>query len=227
MYDKESLKKQYREIFKDWSEEKIDKHAEWMAKKYSTLKSGENVVHLEYIGGMIDDNDISEIENAMSKSGLELSRFDRNGVAYASLEDFSLQSFIALNNVIVQSVLLGLATNVVWDAIKLSAHLVWKRIKMRHWGSNAKERKLNFGLNITLANKSSIELKISGDFKEETVLQALDKIIPLLEEENNKPPRRFDNFFEFDEVTQQWVAVDVMEEYLKAAMKQKTKIEEK
>ena len=73
MTDFESLKKKFRTTFPNWTDEQIEKQAKFMADKYSTIKKGPNVIHLEYFGGLITDLDIQEIENNISTVGLELS----------------------------------------------------------------------------------------------------------------------------------------------------------
>lgn len=219
MYDKDSIKEICRSMFSAWDEDKLDQYATQMAGKYSTIKQGDNVVHLEYYDGLIDKDDIHEIESILSNEGIVLSRFDKNGVAYASLEDFTLQVSIFLSDPIVQSVLLGLGTNALWDALKKITFLGWQRIKQRPWFSAGRSKPLNYGLRIERKNKSTIEIKISGDFSDEIAMQAIEQIGGLIKEEQDKPPSSYGDFFVFDEAMQMWIVVDKMAAYRDLAAK--------
>ena len=210
MFDKESIKKQYREIFKSWGEGQLDEFAEKKARKYSTIKKGDNVIHLEYYERLIDSNDIHEIESIFSEVGLELSRFDATGELYASIEEYILQCSISLNDPIVQSILLGLGVNATWDAIKKTSILIWKKLKKSH--PTTKRNKLNFGLRIQIKNKVEIQLKLDGDFEEKIISEAIDKIIDLVKNIEDKDNAHVaSNFFVFNKVTKKWSEVDIKE----------------
>ena len=94
---------------------------------------------------------------------VELSRFDKSGIAYASVEDFNLHIAIFLSDPIVQNIILGLGTNAMWDTIKQTVFFIWAKIKQRHWDRLAgQERKstLNFGIKIKLDKNTFFDLKI-------------------------------------------------------------------
>lgn len=218
MTDKEIFKEQYRLTFPEWSEERLEEYITMMASKYSTIKKGPNVIHLDYYHGIIDDNDIAEIENNISPQGLLLSRFDKNGVPYASIQDFTLQIALFLSDPIVQTILLGVGTNSLWDSIKASSLLVWRRLKQRLWHLPEKGRKskMNFGIKVCIDNESSIDLKLDGDVEEETILQALDKIIDLLKSVKANKSKTCNKFFVYDK-KKGWVEINAMEEIMKKA----------
>ena len=62
MNTKEDFKKEYSQLFKDWTEEKLEEYSTWMANKYSTIKKGDDVIHLEYYHGLIDDDAIKALQ---------------------------------------------------------------------------------------------------------------------------------------------------------------------
>ncbi len=224
MYDKESIKITMRKVFETWTEEELENYATMMANKYSTIKRGDNVVHLEYFSGIIDNNDIQEIENILSSVNLELSRFDKNGVPSASMEEFALQLSLCLKDPLVQMLLQGLATNALWDTLKTTAIFIWKRVKNRRQYISGNS-KLNFGLRIRTSEDVEVDLKLDTESSEPIVRQALDKVVDLIKKPEVKEPS-FNNFYIFDEETRDWKAVNLREEILKMALK-KAKKEEK
>jgi len=218
MQDKESLKEEYRLTFPNWTEEKLDQYATMMAAKYSTIKKGPDVIHLEYYGGLIDDKDIVEIEANISTQGLQLSRFDKNGVPYASIHDFTLQVALFLSDPIVQMILLGVGTNALWDSIKASSLLVWRRLKQRVWHLPENERrlKINFGLKVRIDADNFFDLKLDGEADEETTLQALDKAFELMKSMKDIQAKSRNKFFIYDK-KKGWIEINVMDEIIKKA----------
>ncbi|WP_311266658.1 hypothetical protein, partial [Xanthomonas sp. WCS2017Noco2-62] len=79
----------FKEDYPNWSEEEVINYATKMYNKMLTVKQGDNVIHLDYFEGLIIRNEISEIENLLGDGKLELSRFDKNGFAYNSIDDFT------------------------------------------------------------------------------------------------------------------------------------------
>lgn len=218
MQTKEVLIKQLKISFPDWNEEELEKYAGIMAEKYSTIKYGDNVIHLDYYGGLITAPEITEIETELKKCNLELSRFDKNGVPYASIEDFNLQMAIFLSDTLVQSVLLGLGTNALWDTIKMTTLFVWTKYKQRYWDQETdhkQKKNLNFGLKVKIDKNTRLELKMNGDFSEEVVKLALDKSIELFQLKDQKIIYHTDIFYIFNLERNEWVLVDKLAEIRK------------
>jgi hypothetical protein len=224
MNDFESLKKDFKAMFPNLTDEQIEKQARFMADKYATIKTGPNVIHLDYFGGLITDIDIHEIENNISNIGLELSHFDKNGVPYAALDDFTLQIAFFLNNPDVTNVILGISAGALWDTIKNTSIFVWRKLKDRYWIQQQKgdkqSKKINFGLHIKLDNLTSVNLKLNGEQSEETVLKALDKMVDLIKEikmnETPKPSKFYQINGDGD-----WQEVNIKEEIMKEYLKNK------
>jgi len=213
MNDYESLRKQYRESFPGWSDKDVNDHALKMSKKYSTIKQGPNVVHLDYYHGLIQDDEIIEIENELSTAGLELSRFDKNGVMYASLQDFTLQIALIISHPVVQKLLSDTTNEVTWKAIKAVTLYAWRKIKMRMGStlSSPNSKKLNFGMKLSKGNNMSMDFKLDGEFTEELVLKALDKVLVAM----NKDAENTMSFNRFDQETESWKEVNIHEELRK------------
>ena len=218
METKEELFEQYKSTFPDWSDEEVEQYSAKMYEKYSTIKNGANVIHLDYYGGLITPTEIQDLENSLKEVKIELSRFDKNGVPYASIEDFNLHLAIFLSNTIVQSILLGLGANALWDTIKKTAFFIWTKVKERHWsktGEQTKKSNLNFGLKVKLDKNTGFDLKLDGDLSEELVLEALDKIIDLLKSVKQKDKPKKAEFYIFDKEKRRWIKIDIMNEMRK------------
>lgn len=227
MYDKQSFLDEYRKIFTNWSEAELNDYADEMVKKYSTIKKGANVVHLDYYGGLIDDNDIEIIETKLSIVNIELSRFDKNGVTYASLEQFMLQMALFIGDKTTQDVLSGISTNALWDAIKSVGFLVWQKVKKRTANSNTENKKtINYGIKMTLDPNTKFEFKIDGDFSDETALKSIDKILDFLKTATPNQKSKRPDFVIFNKEKKVWEVVDVNAEIMKLILASREKGEE-
>ncbi len=213
----------YKEIYSSWSEDDIEKYATMMFNKMSTVKHGDNIIHLDYYDGLITFNEIEEIEEILKNGEIELSRFDKNGVPYNSIEDFSLQVALFISNPIVQNIILGVSASVVWDSIKASSLYIWRKIKSRHWEIENKQtkQKINFGLKIKLSKNKSVNLKLDGEFSEELIIKSLDKSIELIKEINASNTSLNSSFFIFNQDTKMWSEIDIIEEIRKKHAMQK------
>lgn len=223
MYNVEDFKKEYRRIFPDWEEERIEEYARFMSDKYSTVKHGDNIIHLEYFEGLLVKEDIDRISSNISKVGLELSRFDKSGVPYASIDEFMLHISLVLNYPIVGNLILGVGGGAMWDAIKASSILIWRKIKDRYWDRQRKGRNekktLNFGLHVSIDENTQIDLKLGGDLSEEFALEALDKAIDLIKSTKRNENPQMAKFCQTN-TNGDWYEVDIYDELRKQVLKE-------
>lgn len=200
--------------------EKLDKE------RRKTLKSGDNVIHLEYLGGLIDEDTIIEIEENLKTANLELSRYNYSGFPQASLEEFISTIFIAIQKPIVLSILSGVAANIVWESIKFAVKKIRRKLKHKTYTkltSRTKESKnVSFGLKFKLNEKTRFSFKISGDISEEVLDSSLDKIIGILKQHDPNEVSPHDYYLTFNEKDDLWEKVNVQEEIRKGIAK-KTK----
>jgi hypothetical protein len=108
------------------------RQAKLLEEKQKSVKTGDNIVHLEYLGEL-NDSDLVEINDKLKTVSLELSSFDKSGVMYNSLEEYSLVTFFVLNQPIVIELLKGIGTNALWDVIKFSILSVRDKIKVERY----------------------------------------------------------------------------------------------
>lgn len=224
MFDKKSFIDEYRKIFTTWSEEQLNDYAEMMAKKYSTIKKGDNVVHLDYYGGLIDDNDIATIETSLAGVNIELSRFDKNGVPYASLEQFMLQVALFLGDKTTQDILSGVGTNAIWDTIKTVTFHIWRTVRNRTAIEQTNNnRTLNCGIKMALDKNTKFEFKIDGDLSDEIALKSIDKILEFLKTVTPNQTSKRPDFVTFNHETECWEIIDVNAEMRKLILAEREK----
>lgn len=219
----EHFKQEFRSWFPNWSDDQVNEYARLWTEKYSTIKEGDNVIHLEYYHGLLNDSDLHEISQTLKIVDFELSRFDRNGVPMASLDDFMLQLFLMINDSIVKDILIGSAGSMLWDSIKSTSIYIWKKIKLRYWEQKEEtDKPLNFGLKMKLDENTKFDFNLSGNLSEEILEQSVDKILEILKaSEKNKHPKSA-GFYRVDE-NGEWEKVNVNEEILKLHSKKKKK----
>jgi hypothetical protein len=192
-----------------------------MDQKKSTILRGDDVIHLDYFHGLIDDFDIRHITDKFRDMDIRLSRYDKNGISFANLKDYTLQISLALSNPIVQGVIAGLTVNAVWAGLKRTTLFIWEKVRCRQIPIPDKS-KMNFGLRLQAENGAWVDFKLDGDFSEQTVLNALDKMLPMIQQKGKFEPEKL-NFLVFDLENNEWTLVDTMAEFRRIAAEQQLK----
>lgn len=192
-----------------------------------TLKSGDNVIHLEYLGGLLDINDIAEIENRLKQADIELSRFDSSGFPKAALEDYLNVVFVAIQTPLISNILTGVFSNFVWESIKFSVIKVWfntRQKKITKFTSRTQEKKnVTFGLEVSLDKNTSFNFRLDGDLSEKTIDKSLDKILNFLKEQKLNESYKHQYFMTYNSTLDNWEKLDVEEELRKEILKKKNK----
>jgi len=230
-FDKEGFKNSLRKSLPGATEESIETYAAFRAKKYQTVKTGDNVIHLDYYSGLFTNADIEEVEKILSESNLELSRLDKSGILYASFDDFMLQVALFVSNKITKDVLLALGTSMLWDTIKGAAIYLWSKTKNatlnRYTTDKVTEKKVNFGLKISYGDNKSVDFKMDGNLTESEIKDSLDKILDLIKSLESESNFSGSNFSVYDPKKGQWVLLDINKEMDRISMKRKMAIKPK
>lgn len=225
MIDKSELEELYRKMMPSLTEHELNDFINLMEKKNSTVKKGENVIHLDYYEGLLPDSDFEEISKILVKGNLELSRYDKSGIPYAAIDDFMLQVALFLGDKTTQDILIGVGSGAVWDSIKHTTIYIWSKVHNKFLNKFSAQKvtkqKINFGLKITLDKNTKFEFKIDGDISEKTALKSIDKILNFLKEVkpniSNKPP----DFLIYDFKKDKWEIMDIVEETKKKKVTKK------
>lgn len=219
-------KKTTRQILDEFMSSDAYKNQEkLLEEKKKSIKTGDNVLHLEYLGEL-NDSDLSDINNKLQSAGLELSSFDKSGVMYNSLEEFSLVTFFVLNQPLVIELLKGIGTNALWDTIKFSVLSVRNQIKGKSYSKNTagkiEEKQLKFGLQVNLDKNTGFNIELDGNVSDEVIESSLDKVLDFLKEQQPRDKYQIPDYVYYSEKEEKWIKLDVMEEISKKT-KAKTK----
>ncbi|UIR56958.1 hypothetical protein LZQ00_03870 [Sphingobacterium sp. SRCM116780] len=210
-----------------YTSEEADNLTEKMKLKHSLIKHGPNVVHLEYYGGLLDDRDIVEIESTFKGAGLELSRFDKSGIAYANIDDYMLHIALFISSPAFKLILEHVGKNTAWEAVKATAIKVWRKVRNKNNSSSmsGQVKKTNVGLRIGFNNGQLTDFKLDGELSEETILMVIDKVFDYSLKQSQLPSSQTEmpDFVVFDEKLSELRPVNVMEELRKKAEFQSAK----
>jgi hypothetical protein len=225
MSDKHDLKAQYRKIMPNWTESELDDYVNLMEEKNRTVKKGENVIHLDYYGGLLTDSEIEEISSILNRSNLELSRYDKSGIMFAAVDDFILQVAIFLNDKTTQDILIGVGSGALWDTIKHVSLYIWKKVHNKFLNKvsahKVSKQKLNFGIKLVLDKNTKFEFKISGNISEELALKSMDNILNFLRDVKPNVSNRPPDFVVYNSTKDKWEILNILEEIRKKEEKKK------
>jgi len=191
-----------------------------------TVKTGDNVIHLSYLGGLIDSEEIREIEKTLKQSQLELSSFDRSGLPQNALEDYLNVIYVAISIPLISNILTGVVSSIVWDSIKVTVKKVWVKVKNKEYtkltAGSQEKKKITFGLEIKLDKNTSFNFRLDGDLSEELVEKSLDKAFDYLKEQQLNENYKHSYFMTYNSTNENWNKLDV-EEDLRAKMLKRNK----
>jgi len=215
-----------KEEFKNFMQSDAYKtQVELKKEKMKTVKSGSDVVHLEYIGEL-NSIELAEVESELSRAGLRLSSFDKSGIMYASMDQFTLTSYLVISSTVLNELLSGVATNAVWDAIKWTAVTIWSKVKDRTYNKlqsgKIEAKQITFGLKVNLDNNTGINIQLAGDVDERLITESLDKVLDFLREQKLNDSYKIDDFAYYQKDKGQWKRVDVMSEFQKLSNERST-----
>lgn len=213
----------FRQIYPELSDDKIVAKANYRFDQISKMKEGDNIVLLEYYGGLITESETLYIEELLNNANLDLNKFDKNGIPNASIQDFTLQMSLYLQDPIIQNLVLGVSGGAIWDALKLSAVFIWNTVKERHWNSKEgrENHTINFGFKYSTKNGDKINVNLNGDLSPELLDKALDVLPNLIRESNKVNHPMNSGFYYFDKDQNKWIDLNVLEEIRKRHYKKK------
>ncbi len=197
-----------------------------LAERAKTLKKGSNVVHIDYYEGIIDSNDLTEYSELLEKNDLQLSSYNKHGIAYASFDDYTNQIFIAINGELIKNILFGIAGNAIWDIIKTITKSVHSKIKNKKLTKlttgKSQKQDVTFGMNMSLDKNTSFNFRIDQNLSLEEINIALDQATEFIK--NQKLNEEFEHpmFVYFDNKNKKWISVNMFEDIReKIALKKK------
>ena len=116
-----------KNLFTPEFEKIMEAQRKLVEEKKKTVKHGKNAVNLTYVGEF-DDIELKEINDILHNTGLEFGWYDKSGIVTANLEIYQLVTQIAINPWL-SALIIGVGSNLVWEAIKLSTIKLWEKLK--------------------------------------------------------------------------------------------------
>ncbi len=215
-----SEKSNIRKILDDFKNSEVFKNQEKLLdEKRKTVKSGSNVVHITYIGGILNNNDLDEFSNELKKDELELSSFDKSGLAYNNLEDYSNMIYVALNSELAKNILFGILGNAVWDTIKLVTKKIFSKTKNQEIYSNSggqiSKKEVTFGINIDIDRNTGFNFRLDNKFTSETIDNSLNQAAEFVKLQTPNDTFKHPLFLYYDHENEKWIPVDMLEDIKK------------
>lgn len=202
-----------------WETDVYKQYEKKMEEKQKFVKSGPNVIHLEYYGGVILENEILDYEKKLKAEGLELSRFDKNGVMYACIDKFTLVTFIGIAQPLIGELINGIEANATWDVIKYIVISTWKSVRKKTYtratNQEVIKKEINFGLKVKLDENTSFDFELNGDLDIKTIDKSLNKILTFIENHQKNKNYKRTEYIYFDNKQDEWITVDVETEIRK------------
>ncbi len=199
--------------------EEYKEYQQKIIEKRKTIINADNAIHLDYLGKMIPDEDIKIFEDVTKNVGLQLSRFDKSGVMYASLDQYTLITSLLVTQPLIGSVLIGAGGSATWDAIKYILTSVWKTVRNKTYkkvsGGDAIDKKITFGLKVTLDKNTGFDFELSGDFDEKIVDKSLNKVLKFLKDKKINEEYHHPKYLYYNPKQDEWIEIDVESEIRK------------
>jgi hypothetical protein len=214
-----------QELLKEFMENDTFKQQEKLiAEREKTLKSGDNVVHLQYLG-VFEDDDLQKINEILEKAKLDLSSYNSSGVMQNSFDSYTFIAFLAINQPLIIELLKGLGTNATWDIIKETVFFVRNKIKGKKinkiTSTTVEEKDITFGLKVNLDRNTSFDFELKGNVSDEVIGQSLDRVLSFLKDKKLNDCYQYPDFLKYSEKENKWIKIDVMEEIRTKSKKKK------
>ena len=195
--------------------------------KMKSVKSGENVFHLSYFGGMITAEDLTEYEQKINDIGFVFSSYDKNGDINNVLDSFTLDVCFILSQITVQGIIENSINSATWDTIKFVVLKMWRKVRnqeiTKYTSRKSEKHKITFGIKVALDKNTQFDFNLEGDLSEDLILKSLDKTIDFVKSQKTNSEYKFPFFVEFDKENGKWKSIDVEKELRKNAQKLKKK----
>lgn len=202
--------------------EDFKEYAARLEEKAKTVLHGDDVIHLTYLSPLIDQQTIDILSEDFKQVNIRLGSWNDFGVIKASLEEFSLQIFLAISNPITVEILKTIGLNSIWETFKYAILNLHKKV-FRHGNqkSNLISKEVNFGFKMAVSKTVKFEFKIDGDLSDELILASMDKALDFVKEHDGKtvPVIELPIYSTFDHKTHKWKKVNVLKELKKKKKK--------
>ena len=183
--------------------------------KRKSIYTGDNVIHLEYLGGLISNEDLLKLEKILQDESLQLSSYDKNGSPYMNLEDFALTIFLYISQPIILDLINGLTVNATYDCIKNSILLIHNKIINKKYihqqGKLKEEKQVKFGIKMNTPTNGKFSFEFDGSLDSDKLDDFFDKALNVYS--NSKENKSF--YCVYNSEKESLSKIDVMNEIKK------------
>lgn len=183
-------------------------------------------IMLKYYRGLVDEDELEIYKLKLREIGIELMEYDKSYVFMACLEDFTNQVNLIISSPIIQSITMGLMTNVSYDLLKGTIIWMWnsligKEITKVRANGNCEVKEVTFGFSVSIDKVTHLDFRLSGDVSQEDKNKCIDKAFEFLKNPSKKISPYGHDFAKYDYEKEEWILIDINEERRKVAEKQK------
>ena len=184
-------------------------------------------VLLTFYRGSFDEIELDDYKKKLINAGIEMFEYDKSGRPMASLQDFTNQISLLINDALFQAFIMGLATNGSYDLIKQTIIWMWNSLKNKKLtmisASGKKEEDATFGITISVDHNTSIDFRLSGEVSDELKNKCIDKAFNFAKTLKRKPEPTLAKFSKYDWDKHEWYIVDINKEIDKIIQEQRKK----
>lgn len=221
MRNKDLLKKELEELINsDFYKERL----KLLEEKRKSVKTGSNVVHINYFDKVITSEELTSISNSLEVVNLELSSYDQSADIRASLEDFTNMMYVGLSSELTKNIVFGVLGNFAWEAIKKITKIIFSKVKNENVNSKTKKKELTFGLHLSLNKNTGFNFRLDSKLSSESVDEALDQAKEYISIQKPNEEYKFPTFLYYDDKKNEWIAVDILTELRKKTKKMNPKV---
>lgn len=178
-FDREYFIKYYGEhMTNHWTRAQIEAKADEEVERYAATLSDANALHLNYYSNIISKKDLAVFSKELESFQIPLSSFNKSGVAYANLEDFSNMMNVVLQSELVKNIFNKVIASAAWDLIKSMIKSVFAKTKNEtvnhNTGSKTTKKNVTFGFHFSVNSYTGLTFRLDRKSTVEEVDQQLE-----------------------------------------------------
>lgn len=199
-------------------EDVFEEEKELISARMKSLKKGNNVIHLSYIG-VYNDSDLKEFSEKLLTANLELSSFNASRITVNSFDDYNFVTYLAISQPLILEFLKGISTNAAWDVTKQVIISARNKILGKKYykvtANSSEEKEITFGVKVSLDKNTGFDFELRGDISDEVINESLDKILDLLKTKKTNQEYEHPIYLKYSKKEKKWIEINVLEEIRK------------
>lgn len=128
------------------------------------------------------------LKSELNQYNIELVEINRSGEITNNIEEITNVINFTISSSLVIGIINGILPNAAWDTIKVLTSKVFRKVKTQKYtkvtSNKVEEKAISFGIDLSIAN-DKYTFKFESITQDETMLEALDKILIFAENQIN------------------------------------------